>query len=176
MNRRFIPTAGIFLVGLASVSIAGLIDFEWTSQLYQDPHAGFAAWMAQSVYEGGAIGGSDFGVTFAVAAFLRWVYLRRKDQQSQQPHLSWLKFIFISGIFAPLVAVHTFKWVVSRARPNLFFRELLDDAVVRGAHVYLPGFKGIFGPKGYSWNSFPSGHASTCAVFLVVVYILSHAQ
>jgi membrane-associated phospholipid phosphatase len=132
--------------------------------------------MAQSIFESGKFGGSDFGIFLGIFAFIYWVSIKRRSGIKDELKKLKLKFIFLSVILAPLLSVHSFKWIVSRARPNAFASEVLKSDSLIPSDVYLPGFMGLHGPRGYSWNSFPSGHVSTCAVFLVFCYLISNTN
>ncbi len=166
----------IFLLGLLSILLVGFIDGEATYYFWKAPHLGYSEWMAQSLFETGKFGGSDFGIFLGIFALIYWMVLIRKGFPKNHSKVLKLKFIFLSVILAPLFAVHSFKWIISRARPNAFASEVLKSSTEIPADVYLPGFMGLHGPRGYSWNSFPSGHVSTCAAFLVLCYILSSSS
>jgi membrane-associated phospholipid phosphatase len=128
------------------------------------------------MYEGALPGMSDIGVTLPILAFFMWLYYHRKQVTSPSIEVlkSKLRFIFLCGLFAPFVTVQSLKWLVSRARPKIFISEVLPTLTETHEHLFLPGFMGFTGPRGYSWNSFPSGHASTCALLLVLAYVFGN--
>lgn len=164
--------AVIMTVGTVCFCMIGLRDFEWTTRLLANKWPAFTDVMSRSLFEGELPGMSDFGVIIAIMAFVAWLRLRRSavSNECAQPTLVRLKFIFLSGVFAPLFTVQIFKWVISRARPNVFLSEVLPERPDLVGDIWLPGFMGLMGPRGYMWNSVPSGHASTCAVLLVFSY------
>jgi membrane-associated phospholipid phosphatase len=186
--KKYLRPFLILTTGTIAVAVTGFFDFSAGIQLQQFERSGFARWMAQTVFEGQGIGGSDFGVllTIVVAMILvarKWRIHTAKNKtefrQLTTPDKHTidrnLKFSIQCGIIAPMVAVHFFKWTISRARPNLYFREIYLHShswhELTSQH-WLPGFMSLGGPRGYSWNSFPSGHAATSAILLVISYVL----
>ncbi|MCX6124154.1 MAG: phosphatase PAP2 family protein [Proteobacteria bacterium] len=166
----------ILALGAVCFLIAGYRDLAWTVHMFGHPWRDFANFMSRSMFEGELPGGSDLGVLIPIIAFLLWLYRRRPGQINSQVALKCLKFTFLSGLLAPLVAVQLLKLIVSRARPKVYLTEVLPQQSLLGNSDFLPGFMGIDGPRGYSWNSFPSGHASSCAVLLVFVYIFGRTK
>ncbi|MCX6118274.1 MAG: phosphatase PAP2 family protein [Proteobacteria bacterium] len=155
--------------------ITGLLDLPVTLDLFYDPNKNFALFMEQSVFSGQMIGGSDFGVFLIIYSLVTWLYYRYKRSNNQMTSSNFLekyRFIVVTGVLSTVLAVHSLKLLISRARPNLYFRELMN-APEYSHDYWLPGIEGIFGPKGYSWNSLPSGHSSTSAIFITMAYLLS---
>jgi membrane-associated phospholipid phosphatase len=175
MTRKYLSSILIAVVGVILFMLTGLLDLPVTRDLFYDPNKNFALFMEQSIFSGQVIGGSDFGVFLIIYSLILWLYYRyhhRKNQLISGNFIAKYKFIFISGLMSTVVSVHSLKLLISRARPNLYFRELM---FARENHhdYWLPGIEGIFGPKGYSWNSLPSGHSSTSAIFITIAYVLS---
>ena len=144
------------------------------AQLWQHPWPEFRDVMSSSFYEGGPMGVSDIGVTIAIICFFLWVPKRQKNQPSEFLSTENLKFIWQTGLLTAVISVHSLKWLIGRARPKVFFAEHLGNQFTFDSlkQLRLPGFIPIFGPRGLSLNSFPSGHTASCAVLLVFCYIL----
>lgn len=164
--------AVIAITGLFSTALAGYRDTAWTLHFAKNPVQPFTNFMAQSVFEAEWPGGSDIGVIIPIIAFFYWLLLKKHSAEEQIQYIrNRLRYIFLCGISAPLIAVHTFKWSFSRARPKVYISEILPTLNDQADLSWLPGFMGIFGPRGYSWNSFPSGHSATCAVLISLCYL-----
>ena len=120
------------------------------------------------------MGVSDIGVTTAIICFFLWLPKRQKSQPSESLSTENLKFIWQTGLLTAVISVHSLKWLIGRARPKVFFGEHLSTQFTVDSlkQLHLPGFMPIFGPRGLSLNSFPSGHTASCAVLLVFCYIL----
>ena len=175
MQTKFNPVRplAILMVGSICFFATGYIDGQWTLALWANPSVIFTDVMSRSVYEGNLPGMSDIGVTLPILAFLVWVWRRYRPQETalQDQTQQNLKFLFLTGLFASLATIHSFKWIVSRARPKVFLTQILPALNVDPSSIYLPGFMGWAGPRGASWNSFPSGHACSCALFIVFSYL-----
>ncbi len=170
----------ILAAGTICFILAGYRDHAWTLHYAKHPLQPFTTIMAQSLFEGEWPGGSDVGVLVGIIAFFSWIRLKWqqkspskvRNNESHSQTLFTLRYIFLSGILAPFAAVHTFKWSVSRARPRTFLEDVLPYLPSDHDFSWLPGFMGLYGPRGYAWNSFPSGHSATCAVLLVFCYAI----
>lgn len=136
---------------------------------FRNPEIGFRNFMANSIFEGRSFGGSDFGVTLAIIAFLLWIFARHKKKTSLLFQQSQLKFIWLSALLTAICAVHSLKWIISRARPKLVITEELNNHIIDA--MTWPGFMPIDGPRGIDWNSFPSGHTASCAIMLAYTYL-----
>ena len=168
---------GILAFGSVCFIAVGFLDAQWTPAFWGNPSPAFTDVMSRSFYEGALPGISDLGVTAPILAFLLWAWRKyREHVASDEPIQMRLKFLFLAGLFASLTTVHTLKWLVSRARPKVFLTEVLPTLNLNLSTLYLPGFMGLTGPRGLSWNSFPSGHAGTCAVLLSFSYIYWHTH
>lgn len=166
----------IFCSGVIVFIFVGRQDGLWAKSLFDQPWPYFTDVMSRSFYEGDLPGTSDLGVTLPIAAFFLWLYQKYGRQPRQWVEPQKLQFIFLSGLFASLVTIHSLKWLISRARPKVFFQEVLPTLNTDLSTQVLPGFMGWTGPRGYSWNSFPSGHTSTCALLLTLVYLSSRSH
>lgn len=159
-------------VGTTLFIYIGQIETPIVVSLWRTPWPGFRDFMADSIYEGGFVGASDFGVTAAIVCFVLWLFAR----SNPNPKLNKqdLKFIWLSSFLTAIVAVHSLKWIVGRLRPHRFFdtvgHQLLDSENLQ--NLILPGFLPLIGPRGIGLNSFPSGHTASCAILLTFSYVL----
>lgn len=173
MSKKYIPW--ICAAGIAVFAAAAQVESVYVLALYERPVPWFRDLMEQSLYEGGLPGGSDIGVTAAILCFVEWVARLRGKKPFTRLTLAQLKFVWLSGLLTALVAVHSLKWIISRARPKMI---LTPDFLAQEGSARLveamtwPGFMPWNGPRGYSFNSFPSGHAASCAILLVFAYLL----
>lgn len=171
---RFSRPAMILGVGFVFFCLMGFKDSVWTYAFWRHPWPEYTNIMARSFYEGELPGVSDIAVTASIFAFFFWLKLRR-DPQKREASLR-LRFLFTSGLAGALITVQSFKWIVSRARPKIFERDVLSTLNVDPSSIWLPGFMGWDGPRGSSWNSFPSGHSGTCAILIALVYLVPHTR
>jgi len=175
MPRKLSTLRFILLpVGLTLFFLIGRIEAGLVVHLWRSPWPAFRDFMADSLYEGDFIGASDFGVTAAILCFIIWVYRRRGGSWLGRLSINELKFIWLSSFMTAILAVHSLKWIIGRARPNVFFESLgyglLTQDQLNG--MSLPGFLPLFGPRGIGLNSFPSGHTASCAILLTFSYVL----
>ena len=164
----------ILLSGIAAFCLAAPYELPLVLYLWQHPWPEFRDIMSQSFYEGGAPGASDIGVTIGIICFLTWIYERKKPIAAKFISLGAKRFIWMSDLITSVFAVHSLKWIISRARPKIFFakNDLLNGGT-EGLHgINLAGFMPFDGPRGYSFNSFPSGHTASCALLLSICYIV----
>lgn len=163
----------IFTLGATCFCWLATIEAPLVYTLYQNPWVNFEQFMARSIYEGGAFGGSDVGVTLGILAYLLWLARRGANSQKFFFTQQELKFVWMSSLFSALIFIHSLKWIVSRVRPKLFFTET-PDWTIKGldlATLKWPGFLSFDAPRGIGWNSFPSGHAGSVAILLCYAYI-----
>ena len=166
---RYGRAAVLLFVGAICFCLMGLKDSVWTYALWRHPWPEYTHIMARSVFEGELPGVSDIGVVLPIAAFFIW--LKRRRDPALARYANKLKFIFISTIMSSIIVVQTVKILISRARPKVFESEVLDKLNGDPSSIWLPGYMGWDGPRGYSYNSFPSGHAASCAVLIALVYL-----
>jgi membrane-associated phospholipid phosphatase len=172
-TRRYRPLY-ILGAGILLFVFAGIRDIAWTRHLYENPWRDFSNVMARSLFEGELPGASDIGVVIAIGVFGTWAWIKYSKKNLNQVTKQNLKFSLLSAVLTPLIIVQSLKWIiVSRARPKVYFSEILPTLPNPENLVqFFPGFMGLGGPRGYSWSSFPSGHSSTCALLLFLVYLL----
>ena len=184
---RWSLLGGIFLLGTVAMILVTPVDFEWTKYLREHRIVSFKNWMADSVFEGEMVGGSDLPIFFIiVSAFvyiLAWtpsitnLTIRSKfsfllNFLEKRPRLKnimnlWrplLGFVLASSICIGMF-IHSMKWSIGRARPKY---------VIEKGMAYSEWYE--FGPYfvadgGFS-GSFPSGHTGTVIILMVLAYIL----
>jgi membrane-associated phospholipid phosphatase len=169
-----VKSLGIFIGGLIAFCVANYVEAPMVYYLYDHPVVWFRDFMAQSVFEGGLIGGSDFGVIFAIVCFIDWLMRKRGKQIFTHFTDLELRFIWSSSLITSIITVHSLKWIVSRARPKMIFTpDFISQPDSFGLihNMTWTGFLPWDGPRGYSFNSLPSGHAASCAILLTVAYI-----
>jgi membrane-associated phospholipid phosphatase len=171
--RKFTIPALIIVLGALVFCGVSQVEAPLVYEFWQKPVPWFRDFMAQSLFEGEAFGGSDFGVLFAVSCFVVWLVQRRAAVRSCWLSLAELRFIWLSGFWVSIVAVQSLKWMVSRARPKIFLKpEVLGaDPVAFLTQLRWAGFMPIDGPRGLQFNSFPSGHTAACAILLTASYV-----
>lgn len=160
----------ILLTGTIAFCLMGLKDSVWTYAFWRHPWPDFTNVMARSMFEGELPGVSDLAVMIPIVAFFIW--LKRRRDPALKNYSQKLKFLFLSGLMSSLLTIQALKWIISRARPKVFESEVLEHLNVDPSSIWLPGYMGWDGPRGYSWNSFPSGHTGTCAVLLALIYLV----
>jgi membrane-associated phospholipid phosphatase len=173
---RLIPviyTVLILLIGACAVYGAAQVEALYVYDLWLHPWPWFRDFMAHSIFEGEAFGGSDIGVLFAIICFFAW--LARRRGKTILPWFSTLelRFIWLASLLTSIVSVHSLKWIISRARPKIIFTpEYLGiDPVGFLTRLRWPGFMPMDGPRGLTFNSFPSGHTAACAILMTVSYV-----
>lgn len=167
---RYERPIGILILGTMCFCLVGMKDSVWTYAFWRHPWPEYTNFMSRSLFEGDWPGGSDLGVVIPILAFWYWLRIRGKSVRADLAKS--LKFVFTCGIIGSGSAVQLIKLSVSRARPKVFESEVLAHLNVDPASIWLPGYMGWDGPRGYSWNSFPSGHAGSCAFFIALVYLI----
>jgi membrane-associated phospholipid phosphatase len=170
---RFLPPLAILIVGAILFCWLASIEAPIVEALSQKPWVYFEKIMGRSLYEGGAFGGSDIGVTSAIICFLVWTARRGANSDLLGFSRQELKFVWVASLSVSLVFVHSLKTIVSRARPKIYFGNTSEWAIqnINLSSMDWPGFLPISGPRGYGWNSFPSGHTACAAVLLCFAYI-----
>ncbi len=163
----------ILLIGAIAVYGAAQVEALFVYQLWQHPLPWFRDFMAHSIFEGEAFGGSDIGILFAIICFFAWIARRRGRMVFTTLSTSELKFIWFASLLTSIVSVHSLKWIVSRARPKFILTPDYLGADPMGFLTQLrwPGFMPLNGPRGLTYNSFPSGHTAACAILLTLSYV-----
>ena len=164
----------ILAIGSSVFVYVGQIEAPIVADLWKSPWPAFRDFMANSVYEGDSVGGSDLGVTAAIVCFFLWLKRRKSPAPNGGLSNNDLKFIWLSSFLTAIVTVHSLKWIIGRLRPHAFFdamdRQLLSIESLQS--LSMPGFLPLIGPRGIGLNSFPSGHTASCAILLTFSYVL----
>jgi membrane-associated phospholipid phosphatase len=163
----------ILLLGACVVYGTAQVEALFVYELWQNPVPWFRDFMAHSIFEGEAFGGSDIGILFAMVCFFAWLARRRGRMVLTWFSVPELKFIWLASLLTSIISVHSLKWIVSRARPKIIFTPdyLGMDPVAVLTPMRWPGFMSIDGPRGLTYNSFPSGHTAACAILMTVSYV-----
>jgi membrane-associated phospholipid phosphatase len=164
----FIAAAGVVLFNCVA-----LIEVPYVLLLWQHSWDSFCDFMSRSVFESGSFGGSDIGVFIGIFAFFAWIMSKKFKKNILMLNASEWNFIWVSCLVIALLVVQSMKWIVSRARPKTLFASQDLSTIVADQYADLKwaGFMPLDGPRGYSWNSFPSGHTASCAMLLALSYI-----
>jgi membrane-associated phospholipid phosphatase len=159
-------------IGLLAGSVAAMVwatavDYPLTKWLGENSWPAFAEFMDRSLFEGEAPGGGDPVILLLVGVLCAYALSRRPIAPERLAALRpALGFMFVGGILAAFVNVHTLKWLVARARPHLVFD---------GKYVFSAWYE--IGPhfitEGVYRGSFPSGHTAQAFVVMVLAYALA---
>lgn len=162
------PLGILLLLGLSSGLMIGVVfvDYDWTLYLMENRWSGFAEIMRRTIFEGGALGGSDPAIIYVLMAlaFYGWSY-SSKAPPWLLPWRSVLGFVAFTSLSAGFGFIQSLKWTLGRARPHILISENLEYSpwYEFGAHYVGDG---IF------FGSFPSGHTAVVALLLTLAYIL----
>jgi len=159
---------GCLLLGSAAAMIwATAVDYSATKWIWQNGWAAFAEFMGQPLFEGEYPGGGDLAVIFLVAVFGGYALSLRP--QAAAGLAAWrpcLGFMVAGSLITAFAWVHTFKWLVARARPNLVFG---------GSQPFTAWYE--VGPhfinEGIYHGSFTSGHTAQVFVMMTLAYALA---
>lgn len=163
LNRgRFCVLCGL---GLAAMFVLAPFDFAWTRWLTDHEDQRFVEIMSRSMFEGEGIGGTDpFTLALGILGIFYVVAQFRPEQSALGRHRRQLGFIFTVSLFQ-VYFVHTVKWIMARPRPRVVFKGELPFA-----HWFEIGEQFI--ANGTFRGSFPSGHTSVIATFVVFSYVI----
>jgi membrane-associated phospholipid phosphatase len=159
---------GLLLVGAcAALAGATVVDYPLTKWLGSHGWAAFAEFMGRSLFEGEHPGGGDLVIFFLLGVVCLYaVSLRPKAPERVAAWRPTLGFMVVSSILTAFAFVHTLKWLVARARPNLVFD---------GHYAFSAWYE--MGPhfitEGIYHGSFTSGHTAQAFVLMVLAYALA---
>jgi membrane-associated phospholipid phosphatase len=155
----FILTCGAFIARY---------DYQWTLFLNQHRMEAFARFMGQTIFEGEYLGASDLAIFYMLALFGLYVYTERCPQDIRwRPWHPHIRFAVLSGFLTGLGTVHSLKWVIGRARPQLVLRHGVPFS---DWYEFGP----LFVTDGVFRGSFPSGHTAAIFLFMTLAYALVH--
>lgn len=144
----------------------GWVDMQWTVFLHEHEHKWLGELMKRTVFQGWEFGASDPAILFQlmVTGFY-FAYSRQGRHLRYHQYRPYLGFLVFCALFTGLGLVHSVKWVMGRARPNLVFDKGFEFS---GWYEFGPQFitDGIF------YGSFPSGHTATVFLLITVAYWL----
>lgn len=142
----------------------GFFDYEWTLFLQENRIDAYGEFMRRTLFEGSSFGASDPAIIFQIMTAAAYFLSSRQSSNETLIRLRpFLGFVFFSSLVAGLGLVHSFKWIIGRARPDLVFN---------GTYPFTHWFQ--FGPQfvsdGIFYGSFPSGHTATVFLLMTVSY------
>lgn len=147
-------------------ALIGRYDYRWTLLLNQHKIDGFANFMGRTIFEGEYLGASDVAIFFMLAIIGLYVYTERHPRDARwalwRPHI---RFAVLSGFITAVGVVHSLKWVVGRARPQLVLRHGVPFS---DWYEFGP----LFVSDGFFRGSFPSGHTAAILFFMTLAYAL----
>ena len=143
-----------------------VMDFEWTLYLHANQHLFLGDFMKRTLFDSGKFGASDPAIIFTLVIAMAYFINNPQKQISQfglyRPQLG---FVVASALITSLGLVHSIKYVVGRARPDL---------VLTHNYQYTQWYE--FGPQfvadGVFYGSFPSGHTAGVFMLMTLSYIL----
>jgi len=156
-----------------SLVITGLIvvysnDLSVISKLSIYKNSEFAVFMGQSLFDGHAVGASDYPIlvnlTLLLLGFLA-VFLRRLPSSL----ILYAKYCVVTNLIFGAVIVHGIKFVVGRVRPYIVVKEpsLFTNFASFGDYVpFIDSYSG----------SLPSGHTAAVLSFLPIVLCFLYAR
>ncbi len=143
------------------------IDYRWTLWLGNHPWPAMADIMGRTLFEGQRPGGPDPVILYLLAAVM--LYYRSWKGAAGSRVVSWRPqtgYIVASSLITAVLIVHSLKWIMGRARPQL---------VIQHQMAFTQWF--AFGPhfitEGIYRGSFPSGHTAQAFLFMTLAYVLS---
>ncbi len=183
---RWCLLGSILIIGTIAMILVTPEDFAWTKYLREHRIDSFKDWMANSVFEGEMIGGSDLPVFVLIISALlylvAWIpsisnmkirvkfsfilnFLNKHPRFKEKINL-WrplFGFILASSLCLAMF-INATKWTVGRARPKY---------VIEKGMAYSEWYE--FGPyfvaNGTFRGSFPSGHTGTVIILAVFGYL-----
>jgi membrane-associated phospholipid phosphatase len=163
-NTGFVALIGIALLVMAGVTV---VDKTWTVALSRHRLPQLVAFMEDSLFEGESWGANDLvtllllGVVAAYYVAWRWPGAGKIARWRPQTG-----FILTSALVTGVYLVHSLKWVIGRARPDL---------VLEHKAAFSHWF--TFGPfsvaDGIFYGSFPSGHTSQAFILMAAAIALA---
>ncbi len=157
----------LLLGSVAALTAATVVDYPLTKWLAGNGWADFAEIMGRSLFEGERPGGGDLVIFFIIGVF--GFYALSLRSTAPERVAAWrpvLGFMVVGIILTAFAYVHTLKWLVARARPNLVFD---------GQYAFSAWYE--IGPhfvtEGIYHGSFTSGHTAQAFVMMVLAYALA---
>lgn len=157
----------VFAVGVLVMAWIPQVDYAWTVYLSEHRWQRTCQFLADTMFEGEPMGGSDPAICLAIVAiggyFAAWFRPSLAVFRRLRPQLG---FFLCWGLYGAIYVVHTIKWFGGRARPGY---------VVRKGWEYTEWYE--LGPhfvtQGIYRASFPSGHTAAVLLFMTIAYCLA---
>jgi membrane-associated phospholipid phosphatase len=163
MKQRLKGNAGLIAlisIGLLVMAGAAIVDKEWTIALSHHRLPQLVAFMEDSIFEGEPLGANDIVIflllTAVVAYYAAWRWPGSGKISALRPQTG---FVLASALVTGIYLVHSLKWIMGRARPDLVLGH-------KAAFSHWFAFGPLFVTDGVYYGSFPSGH--TCQAFLLM--------
>lgn len=162
------PWGQIFLILMFPVVMVplGFMDVQWTVLLYKTGLEDFGKFMQRTVFNGSKPGLTDPAIILQLVNLGCYLYYSRQKQSLKlDRYRPFWGFMIFCSLFTGLGLVHSFKWVLGRARPYL----VLDGKL---AYSSWHEFGSQFVTDGVFYGSFPSGHTATVFLLITLSYFL----
>lgn len=155
----------LFVVGMAAVTP---VDAEWTIILSINRNPGYTDWMRRTLFEGDLPGATDFSILIFLLIIGAYIWsVRRSASALLRRWRPALGYVLVSSLVSGLMVVHSLKWVLGRARPDLVLKQTgltFSEWYQIGPHYIGQGL--------YS-GSFPSGHTASIFVLMSIAYVFA---
>lgn len=166
-NNLFTPAFLILILLFPLIMIPlSFVDYEWTMFIYENRNEVFGEFMRRTLFEGDAFGASDPGIIFFMLMVTGYFVSCGKKVSGWRLGLRpQFGFAVFSALIGALGLVHSLKWIVGRARPNL---------VLKGKQPFTDWYEwgSQFVSDGIFFGSFPSGHTGSAFMLITFSYIL----
>ncbi|MCG8335395.1 MAG: phosphatase PAP2 family protein [Proteobacteria bacterium] len=167
-NRSQKPWGQVFLILLFPVIMIplGFMDVQWTVLLYNTGFEDFGKLTQRTLFNGSKPGLSDPAIILQLVNLGCYLYYSRQRKLFKMDrYRPFWGFMIFCSLFTGLGLVHSFKWVLGRARPYL----VLDGKL---AYSSWYEFGSQFVTDGIFYGSFPSGHTATVFLLVTLSYFL----
>ena len=156
----------LMTVAAAAMSAATWVDQDWTVRMGQAQWPLVEALMNRSVFEGESLGANDLVILFLLAVtFVYYKGCRTPGPAKWAARRAQSGFILVSALVSAVYVVHSLKWALGRARPDL---------VIEKGMAFSHWF--AYGPHfitdGIYYGSFPSGHTAQMFILMTGAYVL----
>ncbi len=157
----------LIAVTLVIMTGATWVDKAWTLTLDKIKWPRIETIMGRSMFEGEGIGANDAVLLMLLGAILLYYLACRKPElKIWAAWRSQAGFILVSALVTGVYFVHSLKWIMGRARPDLVFNKGM-------AFSHWFSFGPHFITDGVYYGSFPSGHTSQMFILMSVAYVLA---
>ncbi len=157
----------LVLLSAILMTAAAWVDRSWTRALGGIVRPGFEEIMGRSIFEGEGLGINDLALLMLLSAI--GVYCLACRRPANRRRAAWRPqagFILVSGLVIGVYFVHSLKWIMGRARPELVIEKGL-------AFSHWFAFGPHFVTRGIYSGSFPSGHTAQMFLLMALAYVLA---